>query len=498
MKRKTMKSKGLALALAAALATGILGGCGDTKKGEESKVSAESQSVNAQTTTESAEEVQETVPIVWYVYYNGVNADEDEVEAAINEYIEPLIGVTVDIRNKQTTDLKLALAAGEEIDLFWTASWDNGKEYAKGNSALALTDLLPEYEELYNSIPESIWEAAQINGENYYVPVYKESASGSGVALVKELVDKYNFDISTVKTPADLTPLLAAAYADGLDSPFCTKNFSEAAWNSRNGYIDHYMRVDENGTVVNRMETQEYEDFIKLMYEWNQAGYINQDEINAESGIDVTKIQAGETVCVSWSNTPDDDANATARYGVEMVTINFSGYYIESDSAYMINAKTEKADACLKLLQLLYTDQKLADLMCYGIEGKHYNRTADDRVELIADSGYVSGGVWATTNVKAPSLMVGESADKKEQYDIFNNNAEKSICAGFQVDSTNIDAEMTSCTAVRKEYKTLLDRGFYDPEEYLPKLREALKAAGVDKVIEEVQKQYDAWQASNN
>ena len=36
-----------------------------------------------------------------------------------------------------------------------------------------------------------------------------------------------------------------------------------------------------------------------------------------------------------------------------------------------------------------------------------------------------------------------------------------------------------------------------DPDEYLAKATEELKAAGMDKVIEAKQKQFDAWHAEN-
>ena len=35
--------------------------------------------------------------------------------------------------------------------------------------------------------------------------------------------------------------------------------------------------------------------------------------------------------------------------------------------------------------------------------------------------------------------------------------------------------------------------GFYDVDTYLPEFRQALKDAGVETVIAELQKQYDAW-----
>ena len=54
---------------------------------------------------------------------------------------------------------------------------------------------------------------------------------------------------------------------------------------------------------------------------------------------------------------------------------------------------------------------------------------------------------------------------------------------------------MTALDGVLAEYQALLEKGFYDPEEYLPEFQAALKTAGVEKVIAEMQTQYDAWLA---
>lgn len=506
MKQKTIK-KWLASGLVLAMAAGLLAGCGTEKAPEKdesvvtpSSTVESSKESSAEKSSETVEEPQETVEIVWHRNIS-VYDDVETVEAAINEYIEPLIGVKVDILNSKTTDLKLALAANENIDLFWSASWSNGDNYINDGAALCLDGIVEEYEDLYNSIPEHIWEASMKNGSLYFVPVYKESATGYGVALPKELVEKYNFDISKVDSLEDMTPYLKAAYEDGIVSPFTTASYAVNSPLAKYYTVEsNYAVIDASGKVMNMMETEEFKDLVNLMYEWNQAGYINQDEAAAPDAATANaKIGNGESAMIIWANTPDGDANASNRMGIEMVTIDLTGNVIENNSTfgsvYMINSQSEEkeVDACMKLLELLSTDQTFADLVCYGVEGKHYKRTADDRVELIDGGNGYKTGVWATASVMAPSLQVGDSSDKKEQYDAFNKSAAVSPWLGFVFDETSVEAEMAACDTVIEEYASLLERGFYDPEEYLPKYQAALKKAGIDKIIAEKQAQFDAW-----
>ncbi|MCI9571222.1 MAG: ABC transporter substrate-binding protein [Lachnospiraceae bacterium] len=520
MKKRTCKI------MALLLACGMLAGCGS--KPQETSKDAQEAEKNEQGAEESGQETEsssnaeqeeaqqeasgETVNIKWYVTNNNgdENPDKPEIEAAINEYIEPRIGVTVSMINpKEEPELPLALASGEDIDLFWTANWANGNNYISGNSAMDLTDLLPDYPDLYGSMPENIWQAAQQGGRNYYVPIYKEAAVGHGFVYSTEKAAENGWDFSDVKSYADLTPFLKEAYEKGATNAWLpVSNSWMAAIEdvyamlpicSTDGILG--IRIDEGTTVENLIESDLFKEHAALMYEWNQAGYINPERAASTlfSFEEIGQLMVqGDTVCAMWTTVPDNIANASLRYGVPVGTLLESKNYLSNGgtfgSAYMVNARTEKADACLKFLGLLSTDQTLADLLCYGIEGKHYTRDAEGYVTVNADAGW-KNSVWSCCNVMVPSLQKGESADKKEQYDVFNRNAEMSILAHFLFDDSKVEAECAAVNAVCGEYFRLLDTGFYNPDEYLPKFQKALKDAGIDKIVEEAQAQYDAYRS---
>ena len=163
----------------------------------------------------------------------------------------------------------------------------------------------------------------------------------------------------------------------------------------------------------------------------------------------------------------------------------------------MINATADEktVKACMDFLNMLYTDEALANYLTYGIEGKHYE-LIDGRVNKLPDVGYTSNGVWAITAFNAPTLLVGENENKGKLYIEFNEAGVLSCTAGFFFDSTPVSAEVSAVDAAVNEYKTLLDKGFYNPDEYLPKMLEAMKKAGLEKVMTEMQSQYDAWLAN--
>lgn len=508
---KTRK-RTLAMLLGMTMVCGSLAGCGAQKPvNSESTTPADQQqasvSSEAAGSSESSEAPQETVNIKWHRTAWHTNVDEKAVEQAINEYIEPLIGVTVTVLNDaENTALDLSLAAGEDIDLFWVASWSNAWNFIDGNIAYDVTDILADYPDLYASMPENVWESARSDGRNYYIPIYKECANAQGLSVPTALVEKYGWDLSAVKELKDIEPMLAQCAADGMGYPI---GMNDSYYNSYGvddySFITKYAGVKRDGDtakIVNIAESPEFEEHVRMMYSWNQAGYINQ----AESAIDamgeqiVTDLRKkGDNAFYRWAMTPGSKANASNRYGMDVEIIPLTDSYVETDSAagsaYMINARTEKIDACMKFLQLLNTDEKLANLAAFGIEGKHYN-LEDGKVALVEESGYVYPGVWIVCNVNAPTLMVGEDDDKKEQYDQFNKEAQVSCTAGFRFNQEKVEAEAAAIEGVYTEYQPLLEKGFYDPDKYLPEFRKALKTAGIDKVIEEIQAQYDEFLAA--
>jgi putative aldouronate transport system substrate-binding protein len=61
------------------------------------------------------------------------------------------------------------------------------------------------------------------------------------------------------------------------------------------------------------------------------------------------------------------------------------------------------------------------------------------------------------------------------------------------VDTTPIRSEVAQCTSVYQEYAKVLSTGSAEVEPTLEAFNAKLKAAGVDVIIAEVQRQIDAW-----
>jgi len=76
-----------------------------------------------------------------------------------------------------------------------------------------------------------------------------------------------------------------------------------------------------------------------------------------------------------------------------------------------------------------------------------------------------------------------------------NNGATPSVVLGFSFVQDNVKTEMSQITNVVSEMYLPLIEGLADVDQTRPKLQTALKDAGIEKVIAEVQKQIDEWAA---
>lgn len=380
MKKKLKRAA--ALGVTAALGIGLLGGCGSSDSG----------SKTGKTNVEDGK----TVIRIVRDCGNLAQSDDKEVKKvqdAINDYIADKIDVKIELKEIPSGEYidKVNLALGNnEFDMFWTASWRGAigcSSLVKGNGVYDLTDLVKN-SDLYQTMPENVWEASAFDGKYYFAPVYKEIAEGYDLMFRKDLVDKYGWDLSSVKELKDIEPMLQDCVEEGVEAPFLTQAgpvgykfmMDEYSWPTGSDYIGIDRNTDE---VVSVFETPEYRDYVKMMCEWAKKGYIQEGDATNSNPSNALYSQFWG---ISWWTDVPDNASASTRYKQEVETVHMTGNWIDSNttlgSCYAVcsTVTEETAKACVDFLGLLYSDKELADLYTYGIEGTDYDRDADGKI----------------------------------------------------------------------------------------------------------------------
>lgn len=89
--------------------------------------------------------------------------------------------------------------------------------------------------------------------------------------------------------------------------------------------------------------------------------------------------------------------------------------------------------------------------------------------------------------------MGGLTGEEKEKNMEQNYAGKLSKYYGFLYDYSGQQAEYTACLNIVEEYKKALWVGAVDVEDTLEEMTKRLEAAGMDKLMEEKQKQLDKW-----
>lgn len=507
------KKKFLSVALIALLASSMMAGCGGngnsgSNSGSGSGSTGDSGAAAASTTADGKVHIN-----VYRASFNVANPDTDQVkkvETAINNYLAEKgknIEITLtDVGSGEYTEKANLALANKEINLLWTASWEGTigtNDLVPQNAVYDLTNILPGTD-LYKSMDEGQWEATKYNGKNYFIPVYKDNVEGYDIMFRQDLVDKFGWNISSVKSLKDIEPMLADAKGDGLKYPFLTqKTAMFYRW-----YIDkfdfftadvnaNWVAVDRaSNSVVDTVTSAEYKEFVTLMAEWGEKGYISEDDVTKTTTDTTTQTQ--DWAISWWTDVPVND-EADSRYGQDVSMAPATNRWAHSTSAlgscYCVtaNSSEEQAKACVDFMGLLYTDSKLADIYTFGIEGEDFTYEGN---KVNQTSEKYNHSMWESASATIVTPLANEPDNKAELYKTFNGGAQTSCAAGFRFDKTPVEAEFTACRSVFDEYGFVLENGgvaVADVDAKIAEYQQALDDAGYQKVLAEFQKQYDAW-----
>jgi len=458
--------------------------------------------------------------LVWYMRGRGIEKDQGIVEDALNKYIKDKINATIKIvnfdRGAFPDRMTAIIASGEAFDMCFTASWVlNMPQFAQKGAFVALNDPKNNLQEKYlkktvELLGEFYYGGSAINGVHYAIPVNKEWAHSNGFVLRKDIMDKLGIDASKVKTFEDMEPIFQTV-KDKMPDMIPCMNYAN---NSPLSFLDWAFPAGERVPVVmfqtgsdlkvynmyERPETQKYFETSRRYY---QKGFVRKDAASTE---DYTPDYASGKLFTQIVVThPGAVGEVTAAFGFPVYQISFSPPIISnSETMGAMNAisVTSKDPArAAMFMELENTDVYVNNTVAFGIEGKHWVKTSTGQIDFPAGvtaqtSGYVPAISWAFGNQFLNYLWTAEPVDKWQRYIAYNKTASPSNSLGFIPNYDSIKNEIAALQNVWAEFTPGLETGSTDPAVYVPRAIAKAKEAGIDKVMAEMQKQYDAWRAS--
>jgi len=492
-------------------ATFVLSGCGGQSKSETKN--QDNERTDSAVTTEKTETQEQPVELIFY-YPNTVSEDDQLVNDAVNEILKKTINATIKMNvvdwGSYTDKMNLVIASQEKFDICFTSSWANPPTQRILNGAYAQIDNLFQYApKLKEVVPAHLWNVATYKGKIYAVPNYQNNAMSIAYYIQKKFVDKYNFDLNSVPREAGLEtlealeplmekiksgepgiyPLRKAGYSfgDDPDRPNADKPV---------GLDTDVINVDpDTGKAYNLIDTEWNRKVLEKTRDLYLKGYIRKDVASVtDDNADLSNNKYAMFLSL-WA--PGKEAEVSNQYNNEYVAVVCSKTKLPanagSETMLAISRTSEHPDKAIQFIQELWTNPDVKNTIIFGIEDVHYKKIADNQIEFIEGSKYQQNCArWEMGTVFNSYLIKGEDPNVFQQLQEMEENAVPSKLAGFTFDPTNVKTEIAQLNAVFKEYVSLAT-GAIDPDSFLPKILEKMENAGIQKVLEEVDKQYADW-----
>jgi len=505
---KWKKLAGVALAATMMLVTA----CGNSNKSgsSPSPSSAAPSASAAQTDSGETYEV-----LMGYPLLGPVPKDQAEVEAAISKITKEKINATVKLLaipfGQWAQQSNLMLTGNEKLDVMITDFSTYGGLVSTKRLA-AMDDLIAEHGKGIQEVLGDKLNAAKIDGKIYAVPVNQLPEGGSALFLRKDLLDQAGIDVSTVKSIDELDNVFKALKEKNPQMTVLAPNVQGAmpltTMFDTLGQFDSLLDGlgvlnvnDSSMKVVNLYETPEYAAAMKKLRSWYQAGYLPKGASTIKTS-NTDQVKSGKAISFVDSDKPNAEKKDATIVGFDLARIPLQKPLLTTMNVlgldWAIPANNTKNPAkVMEFLNLMYTDKDIINLINFGIEGKHYAKKSENVIANIGE-GYGMHQPFMFGNVHLTYLNETEDPNSRgDAAKTFEQTIVNSKALGF---TPNLDAVKTEVAAVKNvtaQFVPALETGSVDPDKVLPQFISKLKAAGIDIIIAEKQKQLDAWLASN-
>lgn len=455
------------------------------------------------------EAMEKPYEINWY-FYTTPQKDVELIEEKVNEYIKDKINATIKINilesSQYSNQLNSMIQAGEYFDMCFVADWMlKYTESAEMGAFIPLDDYFEEYmPKTYELSDKDAIECSKVKGKLYALPVIKENAECYGWIYRKDIADKYNIDMTKIKSFEELEPYLEMIKKSepSIEYPIDW----DADTSPAGGILQQRvitaneigLPTDDSREIINLLSTPESREGMRVAHRFYEKGLIKEDILTSSAELN-SRMRAGKTFCHLNKLKPgkaqelykDTDEY---KFAQAEITAPRKGSKFGTGSMMAVSSTSKNPARVMRFIELLNTDEYLNNLIVYGIEGTHYKKTDDGRVEQFKDTKYsLAGKQWMLMNVYMTYPTTNESVDKNKTLKEFDKNANLSSFTGFSFVTENVQTELASCANVDKQYRNQLMLGAIDPDSIYDEYMNQMEKAGMNTIIDEAQKQFDEF-----
>lgn len=517
-----MKKK-LISTLLTVVMVGMLAGCGSEGKnaskqeqtGSENKSTASAES-NAGGGTESQDAASEnplrpeTLDTITVVLFGEESPRMQELmENEFQQMFIDEINTKVELMYLPWTEngaggkVDLMIASGQEFDACIVDPTWAANSYSKGYLQ-DLSDVIDTYlPDWHKNMDETAFDAYRFGDGVYAIPIGNKPTAGTfnTVCVRKDIMDALGIEnISTLDELTDYVTQAKEKY--GL---YATYELASAAYIIRGTSdrsiteLSNGLWIDENThELINFAESPEFEAAVKLYNDWYQKGLIPKDiltnTVTLPFQANMTSTMRGTCGTTLIENEPGLRTVAPEARTVEFYLSPEKPVYKATyeNTAFQVPVTSTKADRVALFVNLLQKNTELANLFAYGIEGTDYE-LVDGKVSRISTEELFYEWMIYNVNISTPTTVYTD--EFMETYKTWDEGAVTSVSFGFSIDYSKVKTEKAQIDNVWEELAKPMLAGLKDYDSNIEELKSALKTAGWDTYVAEVQRQLDEFLA---
>ena len=453
--------------------------------------------------------------LLWYTFGDRPE-NFDDVLVKANEIIKEEIGMELDMQFIDSASyeekMKLKMASAEPYDIAFTGYTNKYHTAVDLGGLYDITDLLDEVK-MDEVIPEFYLDAARVKGRIYGIPNVQVVSNPICISMDKSLAEEVDANLPAIQEAACSAKSLddIKKYAELLDELFekihkarpdmyvLNPSFNliiDPMW--ENVMNDICIRRDGSSNELVDITKTEYFDYnMEKINEWYSKGYIRSDIASKGTASTEEELRLVAIRPSTWK--PGQVITDAVKYGEEQEYALIHSPYVSRTSVLntmnSVGANSKNPKKAVEFLKLINSNKELFNLICWGIEDVNYTKDENGFVTPTESPDYRNLGrnAWKYGNQFNGFVMAGQSADVWEETQKMNDEAVKSPMLGFVPNTDKITNEIANITSVDDEFKAKKSYGTNPYSEWKDEYQKKLEQAGSQKVLEELQKQFDEF-----
>lgn len=449
-----------------------------------------------------------------------------ELNKILKEKLNAELEVTWIEWNNYETKYQMELVSGTPYDLiFTTSTWLNLWGHAKKGAFMDMKEMLPYYApQLYADTTESEWAGCTYEDQIVALPehrrwqlstpvfVYRADwAEEFGIGKVDSMETLQQYCEAILANKPDCVPynVGGGVNSNELYSMWLRQNTEYVLGPGSVGMSCPTANVsyEDCWSVASPVFEDKFLDFAVLMKEWGDKGFWSQDVMS-------TTVQTEDFFLAGKSGLFSCNVanyyNLFSRANNEGFDLKMDAFFFDEKRGFAvsdvmtqdscsISANAQNPERALMMYDLFQYDPDIYHLTQYGVEGVHWEQNEEGyRVRpegYNPDTDAYGWNMWSTRN---DALEIPEFNPMQEEIDAVTAKikpwSKLNPWGSFVLDTSSLEAQIAAINEAGSTWLPAIQFGKAgDPAEAVQKYREALKAAGIDEFIAEVERQMQEY-----